>query len=477
MNKKKLPQVIIFGRTNVGKSTLFNCLTEKRHALISKTEGTTRDSNFGEVEWDGRKFELVDTGGIIDLKNLARKVQKSDEVDERVQQKVGEYLKTADLIIFLVNTKDGLLAQDKNLALFLKKRYKDKILLVANKADSQKLRLATAEFNKLALGEPIPISAISGSGIGDLTDIINKKIKAPKNKKKKEEDKIKICIIGKPNVGKSSLLNKMIGHERVIVSKKAHTTREPQNIKIEHKGKIIELIDTAGISKRGQKTKGLEKYGIEKSLATLKRSDFALLVLDIHAGITHQDARLIDEIQSRGTSFIILANKWDKVELKDTKKYTKYINSKFPFVMWAPIHFASALTGSKVDKILDLALNLADERKISLSDSQLLHFLSRIVKIHKPHKSKGTKLPHIYSIKQDNVNPPRFEVRIGAKDTLNKTYLRFIENRLREKYGFKGVPIKIFLTKNKRIHGKHELLTKKEINERTKETKLRRKNR
>ncbi len=455
--QKKLPRVVIFGRTNVGKSTLFNCLTEKSHALVSRIEGTTRDSNIGEVEWNGKKFELIDTGGIMDIKILSKKKKSTNIIDEKVQQKVKEYLKVADLILFLVDTRTGLMPYDKELAIFLKKRYsKKKILLIANKTDSPKLRHLTPEFNKLALNEPFPVSAIAGSGIGDLLDlIISKKIKAPKIKEKKEEI-IKVCIIGKPNVGKSSLLNKIIGYEKVIVNKEAHTTREPQNVKIKYKESIVEIIDTAGISKKGQKTKGLEKYGIEKSLTALKKSDLALLVIDIDAGITHQDARLVEEIKEKGSSFIIIANKWDKIEEKDTKKYTRYINSKFPFVIWAPIHFTSALTGSKVDKILDLILELREQRKKALSDSQLSHFLRKIVKRHRPQKAKGTKRPRVYGITQTSSDPPIFELRIGSKDTLSKSYVRFVENRLRDDYGFKGSPIKIFVIKKRKIHGQHE---------------------
>lgn len=458
--KKQLPLVVIFGRTNVGKSTLFNCLTEKRHAITSNIEGTTRDSNVGTFEWQGKEVELIDTGGIMDLKYLTGKKKKADDIESKVQQQARDYLSRADLILFLVDSKDGILPQDRDMARILKKKdeISKKVLLVANKADSIKIRADVHEFNKLNLGEPIPVSAATGSGTGDLLDIVIKRIKFKNVKKEIEppDESIKLCIIGKPNVGKSSLLNALLGYERVIVSDIAHTTREPQDTKLKYKDKEIIIIDTAGISKRGTKTKNLEKFGIEKSLKALKNSDIALLVIDINKEITHQDLKLVEEIVDRRKSFIIIANKWDLIEEKDTKKFTEFIYSKMPFAHYAPLLFVSAKTKSKVHKIFDLALEIAEQRKIKLGDSQLNKFLLSVVKKHRPTKAKGTKHPRIYELKQVQSNPPKFEIRIGAKDTLHYSYLRFIENRLREKYGFLGTPITTYINKNPRIHGKHE---------------------
>jgi len=453
----KLPSVVIFGRTNVGKSTLFNCLIEKQQALVSKIEGTTRDSNIGQVSWRSKTFTLVDTGGIIDLKYLtgqlrlrseASKKLKTDDIEAKVQQQARDYLKRADLILFLVDNKTGLLPQDKQMALLLKKILPatNNIFLIANKVDSIKQQPKTAEFHQLALGDPIPVSAANGSGTGDLLDIVAKKIKAT-SYKLQATSSIKVCIIGKPNVGKSSLLNAILGYQRIIVSSTPHTTREPQDTDIVYKEHFIKLIDTAGISKKGTKTKGLEKYGIAKSLVALRKSDLALIILDISENITHQDAKLIEEIISRKKSLILIANKWDLVQERNTKQYTNYIYSKLPFVLFAPIQFTSALTGEKVKKVLDLILKISEQRQLQLSDSQLSHFLNRIVKLHRPTKGKGTKHPRIYSLKQISANPPKFEIRIGIKDSLHFSYLRFIENRLREKYGFLGTPITMKIIK------------------------------
>ena len=478
--KNNLPLVVIFGRANVGKSTLFNCLTEKNQALVSNIAGTTRDSNINEVSWRGKKFILVDTGGIMELPKEISTKEKPDNLEAKVQRQARQYLTRADLILFLVDTKTGLLPMDRQMALFVKKFLKEtkKIILVANKVDNFRQAGEIAEFNKLALGEPFPVSAATGAGTGDLLDLIVKKIYPVRNfnlhqgrerqdiisngvkpavgtKNLLSENSIRVCIIGKPNVGKSSLLNSILGYERVIVNPEPHTTREPQDTEIIYKAKPIVLVDTAGISKKGTKTKGLEKHGIAKSLKSLEKSSIALLVLDINKGITHQDAKLVEEIVGRKASMIIIANKWDLIAKKDAKKYTNYIYGSFPFATWAPIHFASALTGSKTNKILDLILEIDKGRKIKLGDSQLNKFLLKIVKIHLPAKGRGVKKPHIYEFKQIKDNPPKFQLRIGAKEDLHFSYIRFIANRLREKYGFLGTPIDIKIDKGRKTHGQH----------------------
>ncbi len=474
--QKSLPLVVIFGRANVGKSTLFNRLTEKKQALVSDIEGTTRDSNIGQVGWRGKTFELIDTGGITDLKLLSAlgKLKKKAEettIDEKVQRQARAYLSRADLILFLTDSKTGLLPQDRQMALFLKKTLpkKNNVILVANKADSLKQRLKIADFYQLSFGEPIPVSAATGAGTGDLLDVIVKKIPVARKTSRAKEHideeinlkskiqnlkSINVCIIGKPNVGKSSLLNSILGWERVIVSPAPHTTREPQDTDIIYKNRDIKLIDTAGISKKAAKKTGLEKFGIAKTLAVLSRADVALLILDISEEITRQDAELIKEITDLKKSFIITANKWDKAPERDTKKYTNYIYGKLPFARYAPIQFVSALTGEKTNKILDLVLKIAEQRQLRLGDSQLDKFLSKIVKIHRPAKGKGVKHPRIYEFKQTKSGPPEFELRIGVHEDLHFSYLRFIENRLREKFGFSGTPITIRVAKGRTVHGK-----------------------
>lgn len=470
--KKQLPRVVIFGTTNVGKSTFFNCLTEKKQALVSKIEGTTRDSNINVVAWNRREFELIDTAGVSDQRNLKNKKTKLEDVDLRAQDNTRQYLNDADLILFLTDNKAGLLAADRELAKIIRGRadLKEKTLLVANKVDNYKQAGEAAIFNKLGLGEPYKISALTGAGTGDLLDQIIKKlykrslkktsptIRTEKTRKEKTEEaladkKTTICIIGQPNVGKSSLLNSILGYNRVIVSPIAHTTREPQNTDLEYQGHKICIVDTAGISRHGHKNKAkLEKYGIEKSLESLDKADVALLVFDISIGLNHQDAKLVEEITNRKKSFIFIANKWDLLEERNTKEWTNYIYGKLPFATYAPIQFLSAKTGLKVNKVLDLAIEIAANRKISLSDAILSRFLQKIIRIHKPAKGKGLKAPRIHYLKQVHSDPPKFEVKIGSKDNLHFSYVRFIENRLREKFGWIGTPLTVFVNKKRRVH-------------------------
>lgn len=456
-----LPLVVICGRTNVGKSTFFNCLTEKNQALVSNIAGTTRDSNLGKVEWSRSAFNLVDTAGILDWRYLLTNKLPANDIDAKTQKQARSYLDRANLILFLVDAKVGLSPEDKELAAALKKNptYQNRIMLIANKVDNFKNISETAVFNKLGLGEPVGISAASGRGTGDLLDIIverlgQKKAKDDDDEKpsKKIDSAINVCIIGKPNVGKSSLLNSILGYERVIVSPTPHTTREPQNTELIYKDKTINLIDTAGISKQGKKTAGLEKSGILKSLKTLDKANIALLVMDINEPLSHQDAKLIQEIVERQKSLILIANKWDLIETRDTKKWSLVVYDKLPFAAWAPLQFISALTGEKVKKILDLVIEVAEQRTVELSDSQCDKFLHQVVKIHKPAKGKGTRAPHIYEFYQTKSNPPSFTVRIGSNDDLHFSYIRFMENRLRERYGFIGTPINVSVTKRRKSH-------------------------
>ncbi|HBA36302.1 TPA: ribosome biogenesis GTPase Der [Candidatus Falkowbacteria bacterium] len=465
---QELPLVAICGRTNVGKSTLFNCLTEKKQALISDIAGTTRDSNLGFVEWARQSFELVDTAGLLDSQILTDKKISGEDIDSQTQKQARSYLWEAALILFIVDAKAGLLSEDKKLAAELKKnpKYREKVLLVANKVDSFRTAGEAAPFHRLGLGDPIIISAASGLGTGDLLDLITEKlakrknISKPANKNTNSDEEIIVnpdkgisaCLIGKPNVGKSSLLNAILGYERVIVSPVPHTTREPQNTEITYQDKKITLVDTAGIARHSRNVTGFEKDGIVKSLKSLEKADIALLVMDISEPLTHQDAKLVQEIVDRQKSLIFIANKWDLVEGRDTKKWAAILYDKLPFATWAPTQFISAKTGEKVNKILESIIAVATQRQLLLSDSQTEKFLKHVVKIHKPAKGKGLKAPHIYEFRQTKNNPPSFVLRIGPNDNLHFSYVRFLENRLRERHGFIGTPLSIRVTKNKKSH-------------------------
>lgn len=461
--KHELPLVVVFGRTNVGKSTLFNTLAEIKQALVSDIPGTTRDSNFAIVEWRGFSFELVDTAGIMETLYIRDKKAKANDIDDQAQKQVKKHLDQASLVIFLVDAKTGPLPEDLALAKTLRRleKYKQKTILVANKVDSLKIAPETAIFNKLGLGEPFLISAVSGLGTGDLLDKIINFIKpsGPEKSPDHKTDQFKIidpdinlCLLGKPNVGKSSLINKFLGYQKIIISDTPHTTREPQDILISYQDKLIKLIDTAGISKKGKRSTGLERLGITKSLKSLEKAEIALLVLDLSEPLTQQDAKIAEEIISRQKSLIFIANKWDLIENRNTKEWTQNIYRHFPFATWAPIQFISAKTGEKINKIMDLVMELKENRHLNLSDSQADKFLKRVVKVHKPTKGKGIKAPRIYEFKQIKTNPPRFIVRIGADDNLHFSYLRFMENQLREQYSLLGTPLNIKIISNKKSH-------------------------
>lgn len=457
---EKLPLVALLGRANVGKSTLFNCLTEKQQAIVSDIPGTTRDSNYGFVSWNNRDFELVDTAGIFDSKHINNEFKKAEDgIDFLAQKQVRKTLDEAAIIVFMVDNRAGLLTEDRHLAAALKKNPEllKKTIVVVNKVDSRRYaNEAMVNFVKLGLGQPRLISATTGSGTGDLLDEIVEILKPYADNKiviEDRRDEIKVCIIGKPNVGKSSLLNSILGYERVIVSDEPHTTREPQDTVILWGDKKIRFVDTAGISRQGHKGDGLQKLGIGKSLHVLDKADIALFVFDVSETLTHQDAKIVGEIIERNKSLILIANKWDKVEVKDTKKWTQDIYHELPFASWAPLQFIAAKTGLKVQKIMDLVTTIAEARKIEISDSQLQKFLMKIVKIHLPAKGKGLKAPRIYEFTQVRSNPPSFDIRIGSKDNLHFSYVRFMENRLREKWGFTGTPIRMTVVKNRKVHG------------------------
>ncbi len=463
MTSPKAPLVVIFGRTNVGKSTLFNCLIERHGALVSDIPGTTRDANLGSVVWRGQSFELVDTGGFMDFDFLRLRKIKAETIDEHVQKQARDFIKKADLVLFVVDARDGLLPQDKTMAAIIKRIIPDqkKIMVIANKAEKKSLQASSIEFMKLGLGEVTAVSAATGAGTGDLLDVIYTKIsplslseeKAPESK---AENVLKVAIIGKPNVGKSSLINAILGFPRVIVSAIPHTTREPQREIFSYKNRSIEFVDTAGITKHGHKVDTLEKFSMDKSLAAVNKSDLAILVLDISEPLTKQDARLIEEITGRHKSLIFVANKWDLAEDRDPKKFSNYIYGELPFATYAPIQFLSAKNRARINQLLDLILEVDAQRHIMLPDSATDRLLRTAVKKHRPTKGRGTKYPRIFEFKQTSTNPPSFMVQIGPRQSLADSYLKFLENQLRAKFGFLGTPISMWVKKGRDVHGLHD---------------------
>ncbi|HSR89330.1 MAG TPA: ribosome biogenesis GTPase Der [Candidatus Udaeobacter sp.] len=454
INDQNLPSVALVGRVNVGKSSLFNKIIGQNKAIVSTIAGTTRTRNIGIANWRGKDFTLVDTGGIT----FSEEVLLEKEIVEQTKTAIGE----ADLIIFVVDVQAGLLPQERELAKLLIKD-KNKIIFVANKADSEKFRLEAheAQWRKLGLGEPFPVSAANGSNIGNLLDevfkrlgkvsVVGKTAKRPKTSK--EVKSIKIALIGKPNVGKSSLFNTLIGKDQVIVSDLPHTTREPHDTLVEVDGKSLVFVDTAGIRRKSKVSGELERAGIGKSIDMIKKADVVLFILDAHETITTQDQQLAGFLRENTKSTIIVINKWDLAEenTEEFKNETKAkIYADFPHLDFAPIIFVSAKSQYKVHQIFPLIFRAWEERHTIVPEDELKAFFKKVTKDHRPSRGKGTRHPEVYAFHQIHNNPPMFEMMIKFQTSIHFSYVRYIENKLRERFGFFASPIVIKLTKLRR---------------------------
>lgn len=445
----KLPTIALVGRVNVGKSTLFNKITETAHALVSDIPGTTRTRNVGVASWRGKQFSLIDTGGLT--------FDESVPLEKEIIAQTELAMQEADLVVFVVDIQDELLPQEKELARYLRQKQKGKpVILLANKADnaSFRMRVHDKEWLNLGLGEPIPVSAGNGSNVGDFLDIVYKKLGKMKVRPKTEKaiNQIKVALVGKPNVGKSSLFNKLIGQERVIVSPMPHTTREPHDTLVEYEGDNFLFIDTAGIRRKTKVSGLLERIGIGKSLETVNRSDIVLLLLDATEPITDQDQQLAGFLKEHTKSVVIVVNKWDMAEANDDEfrnQVKKDIYHSFPHLDFAPIVFVSSLTGYHTHQIFPLLKEVMAGRQISIDEQTLNEFLKKVTRKHLPSRGKGVRHPKILSLKQINVTPPIFEIMIKYRTSLHLSYVKFLKNRLREQFGFFATPIIIKLSKFK----------------------------
>lgn len=447
---KKLAQVAIVGRANVGKSMLFNRLIEENKALVSPISGTTRDRNIDTVTWRDREFTLVDTGGLDIDESSATLIEKG--IVTQAEQAIAD----SALIFFVIDAKTGVLPDDKDLARSLRQRgYADKIILVANKADSLRWHQKPKEMYGLALGEPQMISAASGSGCGDLLDIVLERLPRRVSKIKEVQKSIRIAIVGKPNVGKSALVNAMLGEERVIVSPIAHTTRESHDTPFRFKDTDFVLIDTAGIRRRGQLTPGsLERLSVDKSLATIVNADIILFVTDASLPLDAQDKKITQAVLEAGKPIIIIGNKWDLIPEKDTatiNKFEEYYRGQMPYLWWAPLIFISASELQRTHKVLDLSLTIHAAMQLEATQGQLDFFLKRSIKQQPPSRGKGLKNPFIYQIRQIKTNPPRFQLVVNDPKILHFSYLRFIQNGIREHFKLIGCPIQMEMIKKSKL--------------------------
>ncbi len=436
----KYPIVAIVGRANVGKSTLWNRLTETTRALVSTVPHTTRDRNYALTTWRGLCIETVDTGGLD--------ADQGSEIGRGIIKQAEYAIREADLVLLLVDAEDGVLKNDIDLAKTVRAINKH-IILVANKIDNpdRQSLAATKELFSLGFGQGLPISASTGRGVGDLLDAVYDELeRLGKHPAPIETNEgLKLVIMGRPNVGKSSLMNAILGEERVIVSSIPHTTREPQDTTFEWKGERVTLIDTAGMRKRSHVEPGLEKAGVDRNEQALMKADVALLVFDSTEDVTTQDRHLAGLLENAGRGLILVANKWDLVEDKTTRttdEYEKLIRQTFPFLSWAPIYFVSAKKRQRTDKLLDHAFTIREERRRQIAYNALQRFLKTVLARKKPLARIGAKSPYVYDVTQIGIEPPNFLMTIrGEKETVHASWLRYFENRLREKFGFDGTPV------------------------------------
>jgi len=439
------PTVAIVGRPNVGKSTFFNYIVGKRISIVEDTPGVTRDRVYADANWRGRNFTLIDTGGI--------EPESEDVILSQMREQANLAISMADVIIFVTDIKQGITAADNDIALMLRKSKKP-IVLVCNKADNYgKVPDELYEFYNLGLGEPHRVSSVNAIGIGDVLDAIYDEL-PPKSEDEEEDDVIKVAIIGKPNVGKSSLVNKILGEKRVIVSDIAGTTRDAIDSEFENEfGKYV-FIDTAGIRKKNKVSEKLEKYSVMRSLLAVERADVCLLMIDANEGVTEQDTKIAGEAHEAGKGIIIVVNKWDEYE-KDNgtvEKYKKQVYDKLSYLSYAPILFISAKTGQRVNKLFELINSVASQNAMRVSTSVLNQVLNEAIAIVQPPTDKGRRL-RVFYMTQASTKPPTFVVFVNDKDLFHFSYERYLINQIRKEFDLTGTPVRMIVREKSEKEG------------------------
>jgi GTP-binding protein len=428
------PLVALVGRPNVGKSTLFNRIIGERRAIIQDEPGTTRDRNYGEGEWLGREFLVVDTGGLL--------LRDEDHFAPRIRQQALAAMEEADAIVFVVDAKDGLTTADREVAELLRTTTKP-VVLAANKAESHERRMNAVEFYELGIGEPITITAQHGTGVGDLLDEVVA-VLPPRTVEDEEDESIRVAIVGRPNVGKSSLLNKLLREERVMVSPIAGTTRDAIDTALTWEGQPFTLIDTAGIRRRGKVEHGVEYVSVLGAMKALERADVALLLIDAVDGVTAQDTHVAGYILENYKSVVVVVNKWDAIE-KDTHTMPEYearVREELAFMPYVPVMFISALTGQRVNKVLEMVQLVYAERHKRIPTAELNRLMRDVTTRHAPPTQGNRKLRFRFAT-QAEVSPPTFVFFVNHEEMVHFSYQRYIENNLREQYKFVGTPIRM----------------------------------
>ena len=429
------PTVAIIGKPNVGKSTFFNYIVGSRISIVEDTPGVTRDRVYAETNWRGRNFTVVDTAGI--------EPESDDTIISQMREQAKIAIDIADVILFLTDVKQGVTAADQEIAIMLKKSKKP-VVLVCNKADNMSRdRNEIYEFYNLGMGEPYPVSAANALGIGDVLDALYENF-PEKNDDEDDDGRIKVAVIGKPNVGKSSLINKILGENRTIVSNIAGTTRDAIDTEYENEyGKYV-LIDTAGIRRKSKVSESIEKFSIMRTLLAIERADVCLMMIDANEGVTDQDAKIAGEAHEAGKGIIIVVNKWDEYE-KETgtlEKYKKDIYAKLSYLSYAPVIFISAKTGQRVDKLFNIINNVAEQNAMRVSTATLNQVINEAIAIVQPPTDKGRRL-RLYYMTQASTKPPTFVIFVNNKELFHFSYERYLVNQIRKEFGLEGTPVRI----------------------------------
>ena len=435
------PIVAIVGRPNVGKSTLFNALAGQRISIVKDTPGVTRDRIYADVTWLDKSFTMIDTGGI--------EPESKDIILSSMRDQAQTAIETADVILFLVDVKQGLVDADFKVADILRRSHKP-ILLVVNKVDSfEKFMADVYEFYNLGLGDPIPISAASRLGLGDMLDEVIGHF-TPEQLEEQEDDRPRIAIIGKPNVGKSSIINKLLGEDRVIVSDIAGTTRDAIDTEVVRNDREYVFIDTAGLRRKSKIKEEIERFSIIRTVSAVERADVAVLVIDANEGVTEQDAKIAGIAHERGKGVIIAVNKWDMIE-KDDKtiyKFTNEIRQTLAYMPYAELIFISAKTGQRLPKLFDMIDAVIENQTLRIQTGVLNEILTEAMAMKQPPSDKGKRL-RIYYMTQVSVKPPTFVMFINDKELMHFSYTRYLENQIRNTFGFRGTPIRFIARERK----------------------------
>ncbi len=437
MAKNKKPIVAIVGRPNVGKSTLFNAMAKQRISIVKDTPGITRDRIYADVTWLDKAFTLIDTGGI--------EPDSRDIILSQMREQAQIAIDTADVILFMVDVKQGMVDADAKVADMLRRSHKP-VVLVVNKVDNfDKYMADVYEFYNLGIGDPHPISASGRLGIGDMLDALTSYF-ADSEGIDEEDDRTRIAIVGKPNVGKSSLINKLIGENRLIVSEIAGTTRDAVDTPVTHNGKEYIFIDTAGLRRKNKIKEELEHFMIVRTVGAIERSDLVILVIDALEGVTEQDAKIAGIAHDRGKAVIIAVNKWDAIEKnnKTVNQHTAKVREILSYMPYAEITFISALTGQRLPKLYDLIDVISENHSMRISTGVLNEIMSEAVALQQPPSDKGKRL-RLYYITQVGVKPPTFVIFVNDKELMHFSYTRYLENKIREAFGFRGTPLKFFI--------------------------------